>query len=189
MERSSPPLFNSFQTILGSLVIDLFLPQKHRQNVLIDRIIYMSARDPKADIPSTIKTLMGGTTESCPVFFAGAAFFLAAGFVSLKADIPVGFTIFGLGIGCPAASLLPGPTTLVGDKAWMSREPREVVVVDRSRPMAKMGSELGAVGVGRVLRREAARDNVGVSFADPRRDESSFDCLLWFWALGESTCS
>lgn len=186
MECTSPPFLNSFQTILGSLMIDLFLPQEHGQNVLIDRIICLSARNPKADIPSTIKTLMGGTTESCPVFFVAAAFFLAADFASLIADIPVGFETFVFGVvACPAGSLLPGPTTLVGDITWTSRELRDVVVEDRSRPMAKIGSEVPAVGVGSVLRREAARDKVGVSFADPRRDESSFDCLLWFCVLGE----
>ena len=130
---------------------------------------------------------MGGTTESCPVFFADAAGLdLAAGFASLIADIPVGFETFVFGVvACPAGSLLPGPTTLVGDITWTSRELRDVVVEDRSRPMAKIGSEVPVVGVGRVLRREAARDKVGVSFVEPRRDEFSFDCLLWFCVLGE----
>jgi hypothetical protein len=39
MEGSSPPFLDSLQTILGSLVIDLLLPQEHGQNVLIDGII------------------------------------------------------------------------------------------------------------------------------------------------------
>jgi hypothetical protein len=67
MESTSPPLFHRFQTILGSLMIDFLLPQEHRQNVLIDRVIFLvspSSVRALPDSPSTIKTLMGGTTTS-----------------------------------------------------------------------------------------------------------------------------
>ena len=68
---------------------------------------------------------------------------------------------------------------MVGVEAWASWELRDVVVEDRSRPMARIGSDVPVVGVGKVLLRDAARDKVAVSLADPRRDESSFG-----WALG-----
>jgi hypothetical protein len=65
MESTSPPFLYRFQTIFGSLMIDLLLPQEHGQNVLIDRIIcIVSLCLEIACLPSTIKTLIGGTTES-----------------------------------------------------------------------------------------------------------------------------
>jgi hypothetical protein len=176
VERSSPPFLNSLQTVLGSLVIDLFLPQEHGQNVLIDRIICGQRTPELLDIPSTIKTLMGGTTESCPPFLAAAPFF--AGVVdlaSLMTGRVAGFDALAFGVvtGTTPGSLLPGPTILAGEGTWAS-ELREVVVADRSRPMARIGSEVPGAGVGSVLLRDAARDNVGVSLV--RRVESSLDC-------------
>jgi hypothetical protein len=43
MECSSPPFLYRFQTVLGRLMINLLLPQEHRQDILIDRVIYSSA--------------------------------------------------------------------------------------------------------------------------------------------------
>lgn len=118
---------------------------------------------------------MGGTTESWPPFLAAAPFFDGvADLASLITGRLAGLDAFAFGVVLGTTpSLLPGPTIFVGDSTWDS-ELRELVVADRSRPIAKIGSEVPAAGVGSVLLRDAARDSVGVSFV--RRDGSSLDC-------------
>ena len=99
VECSSPPFLDSLETILGSLMIYLLLPQEHGQNVLIDRVICRQRIPVLLDIPSTIKTLMGGTTESCPPFLAAGPFF--AGVVdlaSLMTGRVAGFDAFAFGV-------------------------------------------------------------------------------------------
>jgi hypothetical protein len=109
---------------------------------------------------------------------AFGAFGRGTGSSSLIAGMLAGFDAFVFGV-CPLVSLLlPFPMTLGGDMIWELRDVRDDVVDDRSRPIAKIGSDGPVVGVGRVFLRDAARAAGAVSLVDPRREIASFDCEL-----------
>lgn len=82
MEVPSSPFIHSFLTVLRYVKLDLFLGHERRKDSLIDRIVWQlkdlennGKKQHWPDIPSTIKTLMGGTTfpsAKSLLFFCGA---------------------------------------------------------------------------------------------------------------------